>query len=437
MKSGTTMPRSDIPLAIGDRPQRIRARWVFPADTEPLEDALIVIEDGQIADIQCCKSNDPSITDLGNVAIIPGLINAHAHLEFSDLSEPIQPPNPFTGWIKNLMGYRNSRETPHAELIADGLAESVRCGTSTVGEIATGDWAPPVFSNADTPWPQLIAFRECIGLRPEQQAEQLQLVNQHIDDIRVLSAAEPDNKRRQLTPAISPHAPYSVAFELFESLVSIAGAERLPLCIHLAETRLELQLLADGTGDFVDMLSALGIWNANYFNRGARPLDYLRKLVDLDFALIAHGNYLDEKEIEFLGKHPNIAVVYCPRTHHFFGHPTHPWQRLQAAGATVCLGTDGRSSNPDYSLWAELQFVNNLCDVANGSSLLQMGTTIPARALGIEDCKGRIANASDADLTIIQLPDAEIRDPHQLLFDSRTRPIATLIDGIVASCNDS
>ena len=426
------MPRLDLPMRIGDAPHLLRARLVFAADCEPLRDAVVVIEGGRIADVRLATAGDASVLDLGNVAIIPGLINAH--LEFSDLCEPIRPPDPFTGWIRNLIGYRNLRQKPQAELIADGLIESVNFGTTTVGEIATGDWSATMLANRATPLPQLIAFRECIGLRPERQAEQINLVNEHIVNCRAFAASDEQDARR-LIPAISPHAPYSASFELFESLVAISKRERVPLCMHLAETEAELELLDRGTGEFVDMLKAFGIWDATLFRTGTRPLDYLQELADVETALIAHGNYLSETEIEFLGRHPNIAVVFCPRTHHFFGHAEHPWRRLLAAGANVCLGTDGRSSNPDYSLWAELQFLDRLTAGSMRPRLFELATGRAAQALGVADRAGRISPGLDADLAIVQLPSSDAADAYDLLFGpaDEATPIATIIGGIVAN----
>jgi aminodeoxyfutalosine deaminase len=420
------MPPPDLPLRIGDEPRQLRARWVFLPDSDPLENACVVVEDGRVCEIRPANARDENSLDLGNVAIVPGLINAHAHLEFSDLSEPIRPADPFTNWIRNLIAYRAARSTSHEALISDGIAECLSHGTTTIGEIATGEWSPSLLPVESVPRPHMIAFRECIGLKAEQKNEQIDLVTQHIRECRTVVASPSFGGCSQLTPGISPHAPYSVSFDLFEELVAIAGREQVPLCMHLAETRAELELLNSGTGEFVDMLTAFGIWDASLFDKGMRPLDYLKKLVELESASIAHGNYLDEEEIQFLGKHPNIAVVYCPRTHDFFGHSQHPWQRLIEVGANVCLGTDGRSSNPDYSLWAEMQFLYQRNQQNDGQTILQMGTSNACRALGKADQGGR------ADLAVIQLPSNASANAYDLLFDSESQPIATLIAGVVA-----
>ena len=142
---------------------------------------------------------------------------------------------------------------------------------------------------------------------------------------------------------MSPHAPYSVSMELFERLTDMAARERVPLCVHLAETRAELQLLDAGTGEFVEMLSAFGLWHDDLIPRGTRPLDFLNRLADVELAVVAHGNYFNDEEIRWLARHSNVSTVYCPRTHHFFGHAPHPWLKLIEAGASVSLGTDGRT----------------------------------------------------------------------------------------------
>ena len=110
-----------------------RARWVIPVGAEPVADATIRIEGDRIVDIHF--SNDPSAIDLGPVAVIPGLVNAHTHLEFSDLDDPLQPADPFTDWIRSLMEYRRMRQFAPAENARLGLDESGRSGTTLLGEM--------------------------------------------------------------------------------------------------------------------------------------------------------------------------------------------------------------------------------------------------------------------------------------------------------------
>jgi len=293
-------------------------------------------------------------------------------------------------------------------LAARGAEQSARSGTSIVGDIVTGDWTPA----AVVPTPsRLLAFRELIGLQPEQHAAQMELARSHIAACRAAG----------VLPALSPHAPFSVAPELFQSLVQLATDEQVPLCLHLAETQAELELLKNGSGELVDMLIRFGLWRDDLIPRGLCPLDYLQPLADLPTASIAHGNYLSEDEIQFLAGHPNITTIYCPRTHHFFGHREHPWRQLIQAGAAVALGTDGRSSNPDYSLWSEVQYLDRVTGGTARPTLLEMATRSGAAALGVS-CLGTLQPGSNLEPALIRLGDSPSPDPWQQLFHADSRP---------------
>lgn len=388
---------------------RLTARWIFPVSGPPIENGLLEINAGLIESVEPLAGRScPDAVDLGNSAILPALVNAHAHLEFSDLCEPIQPPAPFADWIRNLMAHRRSRTESTSSLTARGAEQSARLGTSIVGDIVTGLWG----TDAVTPTgSRIVAFRELIGLLPRQYDEQLRLARNHISLCR----------ESDVLPALSPHASYSVAPELFHSLVKLAIDESVPLCIHLSETRAELELLATGTGELVEMLRHFGVWRDDLIPRGTAPLDFLKPLADLPSASIAHGNYLSDQEIQFLSCHPNITTIYCPRTHRFFGHDVHPWQRLLDAGASVAIGTDGRSSNPDYSLWAEVRFLDRLSSGSARPSLLELATGNGAAALGITT-SGSLQSGHQPAPTLIRFGKGASNDPWELLFEPASYP---------------
>jgi aminodeoxyfutalosine deaminase len=403
--------------------KRLLARWVFPVDQPPIEHGVVEIVDGVISDVGPLHGQpDSETTDLGNAAIIPGLVNAHAHLEFSSLDSPIKPALPFTDWIGRLLAYRRERTGSLDQFIRAGVHEAAASGTSLVGDIVTGDWSPDFVPDDGL---SVVAFRELIGLLPDQMAPQLKLAKQHIADCR----ATKKTKHGVLLPAISPHAPYSVSPELFHGLVDLARTEEVPLCIHLAETLAELELLKSGTGEFFEMLTRFDLWREGTIPGNSRPMDYLKPLSTLPHALIAHGNYLADDEIDFLASHPNIATVFCPRTHAFFGHSNHPWERLIDAGATVCIGTDGRSSNPDYSLWAELQFLARQSAAARLPQILEAGTRQGATALSLVNQTGMITAGKRADLTMISLNESTATDPWKALFGTESKPVTTIVMG--------
>ena len=127
---------------------------------------------------------------------------------------------------------------------------------------------------------------------------------------------------------ISPHAPYTVHPGLLKRLVALAVEKKLPVAMHLAESREELELLATGTGPFRDLLVDRSMWDTEAIPLGSTPLDYLRTLAEAPRALVIHGNNLSDEEIGFLAAHrERMSVVYCPRTHAYFGHDPYPLEQ--------------------------------------------------------------------------------------------------------------
>jgi len=367
---------------------------------------MVEISDGWITAVH--DRPGPCTHDLGNVAIIPGLVNAHTHLELSDVTVPLQPARPFTAWLRAVMGYRRSRASGSGDPAAagqrsviQGLTESTLNGTTSLGDIAGPGWQPLEMPSAQ---PRLVSFLELLGLAPEQAPVQLERAGKHL-------AAHGGAIR-----GLSPHAPYSVHPDLFRSLVDLAVTHRAPLAMHLAETQEELELLANGTGEFSRFLEELGVWRPDALPRGSRPLDYLRELARVENGLVVHGNYLAEDDIDFLAEQPNLSVVYCPRTHAYFGHEPHPWRRLIARRVNVAVGTDSRASNPDLSIWNELLWLRRLAPDFDPAALLELGSINGARALGLETSTGSVAPGKSADLAIVEFEPGNSGDPYAILF---------------------
>lgn len=397
--------------------QRLKSKWIFPVDRPPIENGLIEIVDGVITAVRAAEPHEVAI-DFGDVAILPGLVNAHTHLEFSLVEQPFQPAQPFTDWIRSLVAYRRQVAPTSAKpcvALNIGAIESLASGTTLLGEIATSGWDELFMP---THGPQIVAFCELIGLRPSTIDQQIQIAEEWLA------------RKSQLAPVtygLSPHAPYSVSPELLQRSVELAKRFNAAVAIHLAETREELELLADGRGPFVELLKSFSAWPEQGLPTGRRPLDILRALADAPRALVVHGNYLAADEIEFIAARPHMSVVFCPRTHEFFGHEPHPWRQLLAKGANVALGTDGRGSNPDLSLWNELVFLRKRFPDVAPSTLLKLGTLAGARALGCEHDCGTITPGKRADLVVVSV--GGCGEPHEALITADSQIVRTLCGG--------
>lgn len=397
----------------GSLRRAFRARYVFPVTTPPIADGVVTVENGAIVHVDR-EATGSLVTDLGNVALLPALINAHTHLELSGLTAPLGTPGmPFTDWVRLVVAYRRQAPAYEAHLVR-GQSECASLGQAVVGDVATTLWT----GAGGLVEPTL--FHETIGLRRGLLAERLAAARDFLAFTR----------KQGLRAGLCPHAPYSVHPELFDGLLRLAAAESVPLAFHLAETREELELLATGGGPFRELLHELNAWEDAAIAPGTRPIDYLRRLAAVGVrALIIHGNYLDDDEIGLLAAHADrISVVYCPRTHAFFGHSRHPLARLLAAGANVAVGTDSRASNPDLNLFEELRLIARCYPELTLATVLELATLRSARALQIDARLGSLEPGKVAVMATLSLPDSGYADPHELLFATDAQP-SLLFDG--------
>lgn len=418
-----------------DTARAYRARYVFPATSSPIAGGVVTVVDGRIVAVGR-ESHGPPAIDLGDVAIVPGLVNAHVHLEFSDLTTPLgQPGMRFPEWIRCVVEHRSTMELNRKAAISAGLEESLRYGTTTLGEIATGAWDATPYNNTPI---TCTAFYELIAIGEDQVEDYRQIAAGHLARDGRLNSALPEgmesgsNSIPHWHAGLSPHAPYTVHPELLRRLVQMAAEADAPVAMHLAESPEELELMSSGTGLFVETLTARGFWNPKAIPSGTRPMDYLRDLCSATRSLVIHGNYLDEQEVAYLAEHSErMSVVFCPRTHEFFGHPPHLLPRLLEQGANVALGTDGRSSNPDLNLLAEMRAVAGRFPEIALAEVLRLGTIHGATALDCEARCGSLEVGKQADLTIVPITPAQVADPHELLFNSEATAVGTIIQGEV------
>ena len=190
------------------------------------------------------------------------------------------------------------------------------------------------------------------------------------------------------------------------------------MAMHLAETESERELLDHQTGPFVDLLKDFGVWESYSFKPETSLADYLKILARAPRSLVIHGNYLSNDEIELIAAVAGrMSVVYCPRTHHYFGHQHYPLERFLQAGVCVAVGTDSRASNPDLDLFEELKFIANSFPQIAKSEILQMGTINGAKALGVHHCLGSISNGNRAAISCVQISAAASdQDPLEWIF---------------------
>lgn len=379
----------------------LKACWVLPVTSAPIRDGVIRIEGGRIVAVEQGRAGDDA-QDLGPVAILPGLINAHTHLELSGFEAPLGRPGiSIVDWIRLVINSRRADSYDATRAVHRGLEECEAAGVAAVGDIVQGDPGPIEAPVATT------TFLELIGPTQERTAEALRTASEYI---------RAGQGRGAHQAGLSPHAPYSVRPELLEGVCCLSSEHAVPVAFHLAESEEEMQLLEQGTGPFKELLKGLGSWEPTVQHGRRRPLDFLRMLAGAQRALVIHGNYLNEEEIRFVAEQRGqMSVVYCPRTHAWFQHAAYPLDAMLAAGANIALGTDSRASSPDLNLLEEMRSAARRHSHVPQEKIVEMGTMGGATALGREAELGSLEPGKSASLAVIPLPVDRSDDPYAFL----------------------
>ena len=381
-----------------------RARWVIDATGRAIDDGAVVSADGRIVRVGPWSKIRPHVAasdvveEFADAALLPGLVNAHAHLGLSDMAGALGPTANFTAWIGQLALRRHTRTKAQIRrAVARGAADSLAAGTVAGADVTPEPHFDEALGDQGARWRvfgELLRFGDA-GLR-------------HLDE--TIAALDALRKKTGAAVGLAPHAPYTVGVEVFARARREADARGWPVAAHLHETLDEIAFTERGEGSLHDWLSRLRFLPGDLKPAGVRPIPML---AEAGFfagpVLVAHGNYLTDEEIRILAE-SGSAVAYCPRSHAFFKHENHPWRRLLAAGVNVCLGTDSLASSPSLSILDEARFLAAREADADPKTLLAMATRRGARALGIDDRTGDLGSGLAAEFCAVR-PIARTDDP--------------------------
>ena len=376
------------------------ARWIVPITSPVVKDGCVEVADELIVAVHAEAPADVQVVELGDIALLPGLINAHTHLEFSNLQAPLgEPAASFDQWIAEVVKYRRAQAEDAAVRIQDvvhaGLVESANSAVVAVGEITTNGELADCYLSSNT---KVISLLEVINFSRDEIENKTAEVESYLHAL----------KCQGLSAGISPHAPYTVSWQQLTDLCRLSEQYRVPCVMHLAETKEEGELLARRKGVLRDMLDRLGMWEDVAIPEAVSYLDYVELLATSWRALIVHGNYLSSEVQQFLGtKRDQLAVCFCPRTHAWFGHDRYPLEEMLNHRVRICLGTDSRASNPDLSLISEIQYVAQQYSDLTSFQILKMVTSNAAFALGLESQLGFIGSGAFSRLLSVPIQAGE------------------------------
>lgn len=412
----------------------LAAHLLLTMISPPLEDGAISVEDGIILEVGKRKEllrryPFSSLKDLGKAAILPGLVNAHTHLELTALHPP---KGPFLDWLLNLIEAKQGLdEAFYRRSAQQGIEELLRAGTTTVGEITS---AGASFQALKARGLRGIVYYEALGPDPERAEVIAEGVEEKVKALR-------NEAGSLLKVGLSPHAPYSLSEKLLDLLSELAQRLQLPLAIHLAETMEEATYIRNGTGPILERLlqGKGGRGDSSHRSRGLTPVELLARHGLLTPSTLAvHAVHVGEGDRELLASH-GVSIAHCPRSNYFLQVGTAPLLAYLAKGMRVGLGTDSLASNESLSLWDEMRFAFALHGgKVSAERLLRMATLGGAEALGLAKEIGSLEPGKRADLVAVRLhgfgltgPAAGDRDPYRfLVFNIGSGDvILTMVDG--------
>jgi cytosine/adenosine deaminase-related metal-dependent hydrolase len=381
------------------------ARWVVPVSAAPIEKGAVAIRGDLIAGIGTQteileRFPEFSIESLGEAIILPGLINAHTHLELTAMRGYLEnEEHDFFAWLRKLTVARYRMKLDDIYVSAMwGACEALRAGITHVDD-ASNSALMSMLALKEVGL-RGVVYQESFGPDPRLVTENFEKLKDKLENLRTIET-------ELVRVGVSPHAPYTVCGPQLELIADLAKSERLPLMMHAAESEAEEQFVREGCGVFAEGLARREIeWKAP----GSSAIQYLKHVGILEtHPLLAHCIRVDDEDIETLRSH-HAKVAHCPKSNAKLGHGRAPFAKFVAAGVAVGLGSDSVASNNTCDILEEARFATLL---ARSS-----GDAVSATAV-LEAATGRLREGGQADLTAISLTGV-----HQ--FPSYD-PIATLI----------
>jgi len=378
-----------------------RARWVLPIDRPRIDGGWVETEEGRITRVGA-GAPPAGASDLGDVVLLPGLVNAHTHLELAWMEGLVPPAPSMDAWIQSLMTVRRRGPEggqPEAVAAMKRAAAAMRdTGTVLVGDISNTLASPQVLIDAGL---EGVVFHEILGFNDQDPARSVREAWERV-------AALPTPLRY----SVVAHAPYSVSPALFREIARRSDAGQL--AIHLGESVEEVEFLRSGTGPIRQVLETLGLWTGEWPIPACDPVQFIADLGYLrDRVLIVHAVHLTDGALERVRQAGGV-IVTCPRSNLWVGGGAPRLPHFYASGAPVAVGTDSLASTATLNIFDELAEMRRLAPELTAETLLESATRRGAAALGFERDFGTLSPGKRAALVAVDVPRAE-RDVEEYL----------------------
>lgn len=333
------------------------------------------------------RPSDPAPTQ---TVLLPGLVNAHSHLELTGLGGKVTEDD-FPAWIAHLVRlWRERHPSEYLNAARQGIKDSWAMGVTTIADCgATGSVLQALHELGGSG----IAYHEVFGPDPEQADTALEAWAQRLNELRRF-----ETPRAKL--GASPHAPYTVSGPLYRLAAAHARKEKLPIAVHVAESPLETDFVRSAEGGFAESQRSRGLRPEA---RGLSPVAWLEKQGVFGPDTVAiHCCTVDGDDIDTLARRGS-AVAHCPRSNRRHHKIDAPLAQLYGAGLRVGLGTDSVASVDPLDLLAEARHARGLASL-DAQEALALPTLGAARAIGLGNEIGSLQVGKWGDVVAIEIP---------------------------------
>ncbi len=363
----------------------------------PLRDAWVSVSDSRVTNVGTGRAPGP-VEDLGDVALLPGLVNAHTHLELSWMAGLVPPAGSMDEWIKTLLRVRRTGPVGGDEATVAAMTRAVGdmlgTGTALVGDISNSLMSVSVFAERQL---ASVVFHEILGFTSADPGAAVR------DAQKRRRVSFSSKKTPDVFSAVVGHAPYSTAPALFAEIAAQHQGPA-PLSVHIAESAEEVEFLHTGGGPMRTLLETLGVWTSAWQVPRCGPLEFLKRLGYLKpGTLLVHGVHLTVRELE-QARDAEAVIVSCPRSNTWVGGGVPPIARFYGAGVPVAIGTDSLASTDSLNMFDELAALRRLAPEVDAARLLDSATRVGAEALGFGRHYGTIDPGRVASLVSVALP---------------------------------
>jgi cytosine/adenosine deaminase-related metal-dependent hydrolase len=396
----------------------LRARWLLPIDRPPISGGWIECGGGRIVRVGV-DAPPTGARDLGNVAVLPGLVNAHTHLELSWMAGRVPPAESFGPWLRQIIRER-AAGPPADDGAAIAAAEHAIVTARESGTVLVGDVcntlvsAPLVKANGLGG----VVFHELLGFNAADPEGVVRDAWARVESIERSLAAYGSHAGADVRAGVVAHALYSASPAL---VTAVARRRRTaPLSIHLAESIDEVEFLRTGRGMFRSLLRDLNAWNPKWQAPEVDPAEYLDQLKYLvPGCLVVHGVHLTPAALERL-RERGAFIVTCPRSNQWVGAGTPPIAHFYASGVPVAIGTDSLASVATLNMFDEIAAVRRIAPEVSAPSILESATRVGADALGFSDDYGTLTPGKRAALIAVRVP-PDVQDVEEYLVGGIAR----------------